>query len=82
MTRQFLGTKVDCMESINPLGKTTLYLAYKCWGGRTSFTLQGPSSWIKNQIDMRQISRRKSNLRVDILGNPHIHGNSKDSEAT
>lgn len=54
-----------------------------CWGWRISSALHGPSSWTKNQIDVRQINRRKPKLIAYVLtGNPHRRGNSKDSEAT
>lgn len=48
-----------------------------CWGGRIDYTLQGPSSWTKSQINTRQINKRKSNL-IDVYRNPHRHGNLKD----
>ena len=43
-------------------GKTQAFIYSSGWGGRTYSALQGPSSWAKNQIDMKQINRRKSNL--------------------
>lgn len=51
-----------------------------CQGGRISCALRGPSSQTKNQVDMRQINRRKPNL-VWLMGNPYRHGNSKGGQA-
>lgn len=47
-----------------------LWSPYLCWKGGISSALQGPSSWNKNQIDMRHIDRRKSTL---ILYTQEIH---------
>lgn len=49
-------------------------LRRNCQGGRISPTLQGLSRWAKNQIDLRQINRRKSNLISNVGG---IHTNRK-----
>lgn len=35
-----------------------------CWEERIFFALQDSCSWTKNQVDMRQINGRKSNLIV------------------
>lgn len=42
--------------------------------------LQSPSSWAKNQNDMRHISRRKSNLIGILRRNPHRHKIAKTNE--
>lgn len=43
------------------------------WGRKHSCTLQGPSSHTKNQIDMRQINGRKSNLILTYVQETHIY---------
>ena len=43
-----------------------------CQGVRISCPLQGPSSQTKNQSDVGQIDREKSNLILR-MGNPHTH---------
>ena len=35
---------------------------------KNSFPLKGPSSWTKNQVDMRGLNRQKSNLIAYIQG--------------
>ena len=37
-------------------------------GDKNSCPLQGPSGWTKNQIDMRQINKRKSHLTAYVQG--------------
>lgn len=37
-------------------------LAKHCWRGRISYALWDSSGWTKNQTDMKQINRKKSNL--------------------
>ena len=42
--------------------KTDFVPSPGCWGKRISSAFQGPPNWTKNQIDVRQIKRRKLNL--------------------
>lgn len=48
--------------------------------GKTFSSASGPSTWTYNQIDRRQIKRRKSNLIGVCKRNPRRHSN--DNEAT
>lgn len=38
----------------------------RCWGGRTYSAFQGPSSWTKNQIDIRQNPHREIHRDMEI----------------
>lgn len=48
------------------LGKVLTSSPLECGGGRIPSILQGPSSWTKNQIEMRQANRKKLNLVLGI----------------
>lgn len=52
-----------------------------CEGGKKNYSaLQVSSNWTKNQIDIRQINRKKIKLNFVRMGNPHRQGNSKDKQ--
>lgn len=53
---------------------------YQLLGNKNSCPFKGPSGKTKNQIDMRQINRKKSNSIGVPTENSHRHRDSKDRQ--
>ena len=54
--------------------KWEISVPFSCWGGKTSFALQGLSDWTKNQIDRWQ---EKIHFNSVCMRNPQRIGNCK-----
>lgn len=67
-----MATVEEPMLGLNFLAPTSESHSQKelcfCWGERIFFALQDPSCWTKNQVDIRRINGRKSNIVVYIQG--------------
>lgn len=59
-----------------------MYITFMCVVGEEeiSSTIQGSSRWPKNQIDMKQINRRKKKTKFNYIQRRHRHGFQKQGE--